>query len=239
MPLCAGVFLREHGRSDVREKSEEFSARRLRQNRRSRRDALAHLDRGHPLRPEDDINPGSEFYVADSLTCAHDISRLFVTYDAPRDQTCNMAANNAAAWPFHYQRILLILQRSLFMACHEKLALPIQHFRDSPGNGRAIYVNIEDIQEYADPGFCRGELLDRDDFAVGGGHDRVSTWRSTLRIAEEIQTKRRNDVERNPQPWMDEVPQGQSKGDGPRRVVKTIRNDAQDFILSWLYRLSD
>ena len=122
------------------------------------------------------------------------------------------------------------------MACHEKLALPIQHFRDSPRNGCSIYVNIEDIQKYADPGFRRGELFDRDNFAVSGRHDRISTRRSTLRIPEEIQTKSRNNVERNPQPWMDEVPEDQAHGRGSRCVVKTIRNNAQDSILSWLYR---
>ncbi len=122
------------------------------------------------------------------------------------------------------------------MACNEKLALAVQHFCDSPRDGCAVHVNVEDVQEDADPGLCRAKLPNRDNFAVSRRHDSIPARRSALRIPEEVETKSRKDVQRNPEPWMDEVREGQSKGNTPRCVVKTIRNNAQDFILSWLYR---
>src|SRR4051794_24216185 len=184
-PSAEVFFLRDAG-WNCPEASENFSVRRFCKNRRSRRDPIAYVDRWLPLRSKEHIDSGAEFDVPNTFTCGDDVSRLLVTYNPSRYQTCNLPANDPASRPFHHQRILLVLHRGFLMARHEELTFSVEDFRDSPRDGRPVYVNIKYVQENADPGFGRTELFYGYNFTVCRRHNGISAGSTAFRIPEEV-----------------------------------------------------
>lgn len=72
------------------------------------------------------------------------------------------------------------------MTSVEELALPVNHTGDFTRDGRAIYVDVEDIQKDADSRFTGVELLDGDNLSVRWGNHHMACRSNSLGISEEI-----------------------------------------------------
>ena len=86
-------------------------------------------------------------------------------------------------------------------------------------------MNIEDIEEDADPGCVqRRNRLDADHLAVGGGNGYGSAGDLAIRIAEEISAKRSEEKERNRKRRMREVSDRNASGREPHGIVDAVNN---------------
>ena len=73
----------------------------------------------------------------------------------------------------------------------------IDNVGDLTGNGRPINVDIEDVQEDADPGFARIQLTNGHYLAIRGSYHQVfACGNGTFRITKEIQAKDGQNIER-------------------------------------------
>ena len=75
------------------------------------------------------------------------------------------------------------------MACNQKPAFPVKHFRDPSRDGTAVNMHVEDVEEDADACLAIADVLHRDNRAIRRRDNQVAGRCGSLRIAEEVQTE--------------------------------------------------
>src|SRR5476651_87478 len=123
-----------------------------RQDGRATFHAVAHSHREVMRQRENHVSPRAELDQAHTLSPRESVAGLEIKNDAPRDQAGNLLEHHCHAFAFHSDDVLLIgFSRGGIHGVTKFTAL-VNHFLDHAGNGRAIYMNVKDIQENADPG---------------------------------------------------------------------------------------
>ena len=107
---------------------------------------------------------------------------------------------------------MLVLRAGHFAAGDQELALGVFDVRDPAGDGGAVHVNVENVQENADArAFGAGAIADdADHFAVGWGNRDGAVRDGAIGVAEEVEAE--------------ESEQEQGRGEG--RVESRIQSRA-------------
>src|ERR1019366_7399193 len=132
----------------------------------------------------------AEFDQPRALALADFIAHLNTAYDAARDQAGDLFERHGRALAPHRDDVLFVIPRALLAAGHQKLAFLILPLLDHPADGRAVHMNVENVQKNTEavPTVLR---FHRHHLAVRR-RDRHRTGRNlALRIAEEIQAEQR------------------------------------------------
>src|SRR5258706_11677991 len=103
-----------------------------------------------PFRTELDIDSRSELDHPDALAGGYRIARLLVEYDAARDQAGDLLKGHTGSIAVDGDGVLLVLRRGFFFTGHQELPLLVADLRDFAGDGRAVDVDVKDVQENAD-----------------------------------------------------------------------------------------
>src|ERR1043166_5982166 len=125
------------------------------------------------------------------------IAGLLVTNDAPRDEAGDLLEHHPCGrsidGSFHRDGVLLVGVAGLLLARHQEAASLIAHVSDLAGDRRAVYMHVEEVEENAQP-VAPAAGLPRAYFPTGRRHGPRPRRNLALRIAKEVQTKRRQDV---------------------------------------------
>src|SRR6266516_358589 len=95
------------------------------------------------------------------------------------------------------------------MARHPEFALLILNIGNCSWNRRAVHVYVGDIEENAYPRFARIHVAQGTNFPVRWRYDHIAWWGNPLGIAEEVQAKRSQNIQRHPHPGVQKI--GESK----------------------------
>src|SRR5262249_41209715 len=90
----------------------------------------------------------------------------------------------------------LIVSGGFLFTCHQKLSTVILNIGDAARHWRAVHMHVEHIKKNADPGAAIFRSHDND-FAVGRSNGVGSIRDLAVRIAEEIEKKKRKNKERD------------------------------------------
>src|SRR5258706_9167802 len=112
--------------------------------------ALAFAHRHVPFGSEQDIDTRSEFDESDALAFIDDVAGLFITDDAARDQASDLFEDDARAFAIDGHDVLFVGMAGGFFARYQELSFLIFDARDFSGDGRAVDVDVENVQEDAD-----------------------------------------------------------------------------------------
>src|SRR6266852_3206334 len=144
-----------------------------------------------PFRTELHIDSRSELDHPDALAGSDRIARLLVEYDAARDQSGDLLKGHTGTIAVDGDRVLFILRRGFLFTGHQELSLLVADLRDFAGDGRAVHVDVEDIQEDADAGSPWSIGFHRHDFAVGGRDSYRTGRNAAIGVAKEIKAEKR------------------------------------------------
>src|ERR1700680_4867215 len=100
-----------------------------------------------PFGPEQYIHARAEFDEPDPFALGDPVARLLGKHNAAGNQPRNLLEHNACALTLHGKEVLLVLYGALLAAGHQKLSLLILHIANGAANRRAVYVNVEDVEE--------------------------------------------------------------------------------------------
>src|ERR1700688_999907 len=120
-------------------------------NRLSALDPLPHLYANHGITIEQDIHARTELDEAYALAASHMVSYFEIENYAAGDKTGDLFKDYGASVALDGDDVLLILFRGVGAHGVQKFSLLIMHVADYAGNGRTIYVHIEDVEKNADP----------------------------------------------------------------------------------------
>src|SRR5256886_16809185 len=105
---------------------------------------VAHRDFGRCIRRQIDVDPRAEPDETKTLPAPEAIAGPDVTQDAPRDQSCNLHADDVhAVGSRDVQRIALVLERGLVQSGIEKPALVIPPGLHFAIDRTAIRMDVE------------------------------------------------------------------------------------------------
>src|ERR1035441_1079868 len=155
------------------------------------------------------IAPRAELDQPDALALAALTAHLNTAYDAACNQAGDLFERHGRALAPHRDDVLFVIPRALLAAGHQKLALLIFHVLDPPADGRAVYMNVENVQKDTDAvppalGF-HGHRL-----AVRRRYRHRPRRNLPLRIAEEIHAEQRQHAQ-----WARIPRSGEPKDNGP------------------------
>src|ERR1017187_4489706 len=155
--------------------------------------AHAGLNHDFPFGTEQDVDARAEFDEADALTGGDSIAGLLAENDTAGDQAGDLLEDHRGAVALNGDDVLLIGLRALFTAGDVEASLLVADVADGAGDGRAVDVDIEDIQKDADAQERGALRLYGNHFAVGRRNSHGARWDEAIGIAEEIQAEQSQD----------------------------------------------
>ena len=189
---------------------------------------VAEFDLDGSIRVEDDVDARPEFDQADALAARDAVADFQVEHDAARDQAGDLLENYGAAFAFYGHDVLLVLVGAGGAHGVQEFSTLIAYIADDARDGRAIDVDVEDVQKNADAGALGSPDFDDGyvgDFAVARGDDGAgNVWDLALRItkkpdAEGAQSKTGNGV----RPWRE--PGNHARREQRCRCRRSIRHE--------------
>src|ERR1035441_3248914 len=129
--------------------------------------AHAGLNHDFPFGTEQHVDPRTKLDEADALTSGDPIAGLLAENDAPGDQAGDLLEDDRGAVALDGDDVLLIGLRALFAAGNVEASLLVTDVADGAGDGRAVDVDVEDIEEDADAEERGAFGLHGNHFAIG------------------------------------------------------------------------
>src|ERR1017187_6589268 len=155
--------------------------------------AHAGLNHDFPFRTEQDVDARTEFDEADALTGGDSIAGLLAENDTAGDQAGDLLEDHRGADALHGDDVLLIGLRTLFAAGDVEASRLVADVADNAGDGRAVDVDIENIEKDADAEERGALRLHGNHFAVGGRYGHPAGGDGAGGIAEEIEAEQSQD----------------------------------------------
>ena len=196
-------------------------------------DALTLLHFDGPFRAEEHVDAGAELDVADAVTSMDGVARLFVADNPAGDEAGDLGEDDLAVGAFDGDEVLLVIGSGFFPAGDKKLAGLVFDFRYFAGDGRAVYMDVEDVEEDADAGLGT--------FGFNGDHHTVrwrngdgAFWNLSIGITEEPEAEDGEDQEGDAVGGFGEVTGEGSADQKTERVINSVDDHAKElFSQKW------
>ena len=183
---------------------------------------LAGLHGNLPFGSEENIHAGAKLDEADAFPLGNLVAGFFVANDAAGNQASDLREANARSLAFDGHYVALVLGAGDFAASDQKLALLVIDVGDGAGDGCAVHVHVEDIQEDAD---ARGSGIVSaygNYFSIGGGDGYGSVGDDAFGIAKKIEAERGQKEERHAERGAVQVPHCSAAGAEREGIIDPV-----------------
>ena len=149
------------------------------------------------------------------------VAHFLVADDAAGDEAGDLGEDDFAVGAFDGDEVLLIIGGGFRFAGDEEFAGFVFDIGDFTGDGRAVDVDVEDVEEDADAGL--GTIgFDGDDNAVGGGDGNGAFRDLAIRVTEEPEAEDGEDEEGDAVSRLREVAGKGGADEEAERVVDAV-----------------